>query len=110
MEAVIPVKVKELSWRTAQPLNQSANIEAMLDELDFVDESRNFAAMKEAAVKQVTDIRYNRNVRPKYFNPGDLVLRRADVGNKTLEKKSCPPTKMDHTESSPTQQWAPTSL
>jgi len=37
-EVVIPVEVKELSWRTAHPLDHTANAEATLEELDFIDE------------------------------------------------------------------------
>jgi len=35
MEVMIPVEVKELGWRTAHPLDQTANIEATLEELFF---------------------------------------------------------------------------
>jgi len=35
MEVMIPVEVKELGWRTAHPLDQTANKEATLEELYF---------------------------------------------------------------------------
>jgi hypothetical protein len=85
-KVVIPIEVYELSWRTTHPVNHVANAEATLDELDFIDESRNFAALTEAAIKQVTATRYNRKVRPRYFDLRDLVLHRADVDNKNARE------------------------
>lgn len=37
-EIVIPVEVKELSRRTAYPLDHNANVEPTLEELKFIDE------------------------------------------------------------------------
>jgi hypothetical protein len=82
MEVVIPVEVKELSWRTAHLLDHVDNVEATLEKLDFIDDSKNFTTLTEAAIKQATTSRYNMKVRPIDFDPGDRVLRRADVGNK----------------------------
>ncbi|MCH82193.1 gag-pol polyprotein [Trifolium medium] len=39
-EAVIPVEIEELTWRTTQPLPEEANSEALLEELDLVEELR----------------------------------------------------------------------
>jgi len=86
MEGVIPVKVKELSCRTTHPLDHNTNVEATLEELDFMDESRNNVALTKAASKQATATRYNRKVRPRDFDPRDLVLQRADVGNKNTRE------------------------
>jgi len=47
----------------------------MLEKLDFTVESMNFAALTEVAIKQVTTTRYNKKVRSRDFNMGDLVLR-----------------------------------
>jgi len=49
---VIPVELKEISWRTAQPPNQTANTGPLFEELDFIEESRNFTALTEGTVKQ----------------------------------------------------------
>jgi len=50
-EGVIPIEVKELSWRTTHPLDQTTNTKATMEELDFIDKSRNFATLTEAAIK-----------------------------------------------------------
>jgi len=81
-EAVIPVEVKEFSWRTTHQLDHNANVDTTLEELDYIDETRNFAALTEAAIKQATATQNYRKVRPRDFNPVDLILRQADVGNK----------------------------
>jgi len=36
---MILLEVKELSWRTANPLDQTTNVEATMEELDIIDES-----------------------------------------------------------------------
>jgi len=38
--------------------------------------------MIEVSIKQATTTRYNRKVRPRDLDLGDLVLRRVDMGNK----------------------------
>jgi len=57
-----------------------------MEELDLIDESRNFIALGKAAIKQATTTRYNMKVRPKDFDLGDLVLWREDVGNKNARE------------------------
>lgn len=39
------------------PLDHNANVEATLEELDYIDETRNFAALTKAAIKQATSTR-----------------------------------------------------
>jgi hypothetical protein len=58
----------------------------MLEELDIIDESRKFSALIEAAIKQATTTQNNMKVRPRNFNPGDLVLLRTNVGNKNARE------------------------
>jgi len=106
---VILVEVKELSLRTAHPLDHTANAEATLEELDFIDESRNFVVLTEVAIKQAMATRYNRKVRPRGFDSGDLVLRRRTWVTRTPGKKSWRQIGKDYTESAPTQGLVPTS-
>ena len=50
-KVMILVAVKELRWRMAHPLDHNANFEATLEELDFIDESGNFAVVTEVVIK-----------------------------------------------------------
>jgi len=75
-------RIKLEDGTPARPLDHNANVEANLEELDYIEKTWNFAALIEAAIKQATTTRYNRRVRPRDFDPGDLVLCQADVGNK----------------------------
>lgn len=58
----------------------------VMEELDYIYEIRNFAAPTEVAIKQDMTTQYNRRVRPRDFDPGHLVLRRVDVGNKNARE------------------------
>lgn len=73
-EAVILVEARELSWRTTHPLPKEGNDERLSEGLYFIDETRSFAAMTEAALKHITTNRYNKRVRPREFHKGDLVI------------------------------------
>lgn len=85
-EAVIPVEERELNWRTTHPFTLDENDGAISEELDFIDETRSFTAMIEAAIKKITANRYNKSVNPKEFDPRYLILRRADVGAKNTRE------------------------
>ena len=75
-EAVIPIELNVLSWRTGAETNFRANAGKLREELEFLDEVRSEAALKEAALKQKVAARYNKRVVPREFEVGDLVLRR----------------------------------
>ena len=74
MEAVIPTKIGLPTIRTATL--DSENEGSVIKELDTSDE------LREATVIRVTSYQsrlanfYNKRVRPRMFQPGDLVLRR----------------------------------
>ena len=57
----------------------------MKTNLDLIDEIRVTAHCRELAAKQLLAAKYNRKVRPRAFNRGNLVLRRADIGNKNAK-------------------------
>ncbi|KAK4276422.1 hypothetical protein QN277_019368 [Acacia crassicarpa] len=82
-EAMIPVEVGEPSWRRLQVVQEEqANDKAIAAELDLIDEVRTAAHFKDLAAKQLIIARYNKKVGPRSFKKNDLVLRRADIGNK----------------------------
>ncbi|KAK4258273.1 hypothetical protein QN277_007738 [Acacia crassicarpa] len=82
-EAMIPIEVGEPSWRRIKALsNEEGNNEAIMVELDLIDETRVAAHCRDLATKQLLAARYNGKIRPRSFQKGDLVLRRADIGNK----------------------------
>lgn len=81
-QAVIPVEIGELSWRTTNPKPPQENGEAIREELDLIEELRSHAALKEALIKQGTASRHNAKVVPRDFVVGQLVLRRASIRQK----------------------------
>ncbi|KAI9123427.1 hypothetical protein K1719_004727 [Acacia pycnantha] len=78
------LKKRMMSWRRKSILSQGeiANNEALAVELDLADEARVTSHCRDIAMKQLIAARYNKKVRPRRFQPGCLVLRRADIGNK----------------------------
>ncbi|XP_057744690.1 uncharacterized protein LOC130962503 [Arachis stenosperma] len=68
-QAVIPVEVAKPSPRML--LGRSENHENM----DLVDEVKVVANLAEQALKQTVAKRYNRKVKPRSFQPGDLMLK-----------------------------------
>ncbi|XP_061352166.1 uncharacterized protein LOC133297114 [Gastrolobium bilobum] len=83
-EAMIPVEIDEPSWRRVQRLQgtEGQNSEALTVELDLLDECRENARYKNMMAKRLVTARFNKMVRPRSFQSNDLVLRRADIGNK----------------------------
>ena len=65
--------------------DQSMNDDALKTNLDLIDEIRVTAHCRELAAKQLLAAKYNRKVRPRAFNRGNLVLRRANIGNKNAK-------------------------
>jgi len=50
-EAVVPIEPTELTWRTNADTDFPANAANLLEELEFVDEVRNEATLRETALK-----------------------------------------------------------
>ncbi|KAI9120288.1 hypothetical protein K1719_007321 [Acacia pycnantha] len=67
-EAMIPVEIGESSWRRVTALQN-----------------------EEENAKQLISTRYNQKVRPRAFDKGSLVLRRADIGNKNAAEGKLAP-------------------
>ena len=51
-EAVIPIELTELTWRTNADTDFPTNAVNLREELEFVDEVRSEAALREIALKQ----------------------------------------------------------
>ena len=93
MEAVIPIEIGLPTIRTAMP--DPANEESMIKELDTSDELREAAAIRVASYQRRLANSYNKRVKPRMFQPGDLILRKVfenttdpTVGNSNLTGKA----------------------
>lgn len=84
-EAVIPAEIGEPSTRTIG-FDQETNNELIEENLDLLAERRALANCREIIAKQHAAIRYNRNVVPRSFAVGDLVLRKASIGDRDGER------------------------
>ena len=74
MEAVIPTKIGLPTIRAAAL--ESENAESVVKELDASDELREAAAIRVASYQSRLANSYNKRVKPRVFQPGDLVLRK----------------------------------
>jgi len=75
MEAVIPIELTELTWRTDANTNFPPNAANLHEEFEFVDEVRSEAALREITLKQKIAARHSKKVIKREFEGGDLVLR-----------------------------------
>nr|XP_033517625.1 uncharacterized protein LOC117281877 [Nicotiana tomentosiformis] len=75
VESLIPVKVGEPSIRFRYATKE-LNDEAMNTTLELLDESREASLVRLAAQKQQIERYYNLRANLRYFNIGDLVLRK----------------------------------
>ena len=78
-EVVIPAEVNLCSARV-DGFNPAHNEQMMLKQLDSLEEYREAATIRLAEYQQKLARHYNRDVRVREFDAGDLVLRKA-VGN-----------------------------
>ena len=74
MEAVIPIEIGLPTIRTATP--ESENAKLVVRELDASDGLRETATIRIASYQRSLANSYNERVKPRVFQPGDLVLRR----------------------------------
>ena len=74
MEVVIPTKIGLPTIQTATP--ESENEGLVVRELDTSNELREAAAIQVASYQRRLANSYNKRVKPRVFQPGDLVLRR----------------------------------
>ena len=74
MEAVIPTEIGMPTLRTSLP--EQISTESIVKDLDTVDELREKAAVRIASYHRRLENLYNRRVKPRVFQPGNLVLRK----------------------------------
>ena len=74
VEAVVPTKIGLPTIRTASPKSENAG--SVVRELDTSDELREAAAIRIASYQCRLANSYNKRVKPRVFQPGDLVLRK----------------------------------
>nr|XP_009769740.1 PREDICTED: uncharacterized protein LOC104220548 [Nicotiana sylvestris]XP_016472580.1 PREDICTED: uncharacterized protein LOC107794594 [Nicotiana tabacum] len=78
VEALIPVKVRDPSIRFQYAIKES-NDEAMNTILELLDASYEAALVQLAAQKQQIERYYSRRANLRYFNIGDLVIRKVKL-------------------------------
>jgi len=85
-DAVIPAEIGEPSWRT-QNFSKDTNDAQLQEELDLLDERRITAHLRQETIRQRAALQYNKKVVPRRFSIGNLVLRRADIGNRRQQQQ-----------------------
>ncbi|XP_072076513.1 uncharacterized protein [Arachis hypogaea] len=75
---MIPIEISQGSLRT----QGEAHEDARRAELDLIEEIRNTAAIRQEALQQQIGRRHNKKVRPRFFQIGDLVLRKTEEARK----------------------------
>ena len=75
VEAIIPTKIGMPTLRTDMP--EQLSTESIIKDLDMADEMRKTVAIRIASYHRQLSNLYNRHVKPRVFQPGDLVLRKA---------------------------------
>ena len=74
MEAVIPTEISLPTIRATTP--ESENVESVVRELDASDELREAATIRIVSYQHNLANSYNKRVKPRVFQSGDLVLRK----------------------------------
>ena len=74
MKAIIPIKIGMPTLRT--DVFEQLNTKFIIKDLDTVNEPCETAAVRIASYHRRLANLYNRRVKPRVFEPGDLVLRK----------------------------------
>jgi len=91
-DAMIPVEIHESSPSFQNFVVEESNEERRVN-LDLLDEAREEARIKAEAVKRRVERQYSSKVKPRQFQIGDLVMRKAhpyELENKLSPKWSGP--------------------
>ena len=86
-DAMIPIEIHESSPRFLCFVAEESNEERKVN-LDLLDEVREEARIKAEAVKRRVEHQYSSKVKPRLFQVGDLVMRKAHLYE--LENKLSP--------------------
>ena len=73
---MIPVETHESSPRYQNFVAEESNEERRVN-MDLLDEAREEARIKAEAVKRRVERQYSSKVKPRHFQVGDLVMRKA---------------------------------
>ena len=86
MEAAIPTEIGLPTVNTATP--DPANEESMIRELDTSDELREAVAIRVASYQRRLANSYKKRVKPRMFQPSNLVLRKVfeNIADPTTRK------------------------
>ncbi|XP_070013497.1 uncharacterized protein [Nicotiana sylvestris] len=90
-EALIPMEVGEPTLRYFQE-NEESNKEAMLINLEMLEERKDLVRVRIAAQKQRIEWYYNRRDNFHYFKVGDLVLSKVTQNTRELNAGKVGPT------------------
>ncbi|XP_070035049.1 uncharacterized protein [Nicotiana tomentosiformis] len=82
-EALIPVEVGEPTLRYFLA-DEESNNEAMLVNLELLEELRDLARVRMATQKQRMERYYNRRANLRYFKVGDLVMKKVTQNTREL--------------------------
>ena len=74
MEAIVPTEIGMPTLQT--DLAEQSNAETVIKDLDTANELREAAAVRMASYNSRLENLYNRCVKPRMFQSGDLVLRK----------------------------------
>ena len=74
MEAIVPTEIDMPTLRTDLP--EQSNVETMIKDLDTTNELCEAVAVRIASYHCRLANLYNRHMKPRVFQPGDLVLRK----------------------------------
>jgi len=91
-DAMIPVEIQESSPHYQNFVAEESNEERQVN-LDLLDEAREEARIKAEAVKRRVERQYSSKVKPRQFQVGDLVMRKAhpyELENKLSPKWTRP--------------------
>ena len=84
-DAVIPAVVRLTSLRVDHYNKESNNKELCIN-LDLLDEVRTVAEQRLAWYQNLMTMHYNKRVKPRHFNRGELVLRRVTLATRDLSQ------------------------
>jgi ribonuclease HI len=85
-DALIPIELEIPTYRVAN-YDENENEQACRTTLDLLEERREMAATKNAIYKQRSEKYYNKKVRPRRFQPNDLVIKQFQTKQKSLQPK-----------------------
>ncbi|MED6167199.1 hypothetical protein PIB30_000449 [Stylosanthes scabra] len=81
---MVPLELAEETGRVSSYSPEENNLHRE-DDIDLIYEVREEARMRQQAATELLAARYNKKVKNRELEEGDLVLRRADIGGKNAD-------------------------